>query len=180
MNTSKSMKISVCVLAVLFFFGYGNIARAQSGSGKVTTTTKPKIKPKTSKTVPKSTKTVTTKTRKTPDPPLAEWEMNNMFGHWEGVFQGRTATLEIENIEGSTFYGTMESEGYKIAFTGFVDKTNRKVTMTETKVLSQPSNGSWTLGINSGALKYAALEMNGTGKDGENPSYKWSFVKIID
>jgi hypothetical protein len=181
MNTVKSIKISLFALAVLFFCGHGNVADAQDGSGKATTnttTTTPKTKSKPTKTVTKTTKPKIAKTKKIPDPPLGDWEINNMIGRWEGLYKEGDSTLEIERFEGYTFYGYFTRGEFKIAFTGVIDK-NRKVVITETEVLSKPANRDWALGVNNGELPYACLEMKGTGKGG-NTVYTWSYGKIID
>jgi hypothetical protein len=161
MKTLKSLQISVFVLAILFFCGFGNanIARAQDGSGKVstttTTTTTTKTKPKTAKIVDKAAKTTTVKCKKKPDPPIADWEINNMPGRWTGRYSDVACTLVVERVEGDTFYGKMYwGEGFEIAMTGTIDRNTRKVTLTETEVLRVNPNGVWRLRVSSGTLPY--------------------------
>jgi hypothetical protein len=170
---------SFFVPAILFFclFASAGIADAQGGSGKTTTTTtSTKTKAKTSV---KTTKTVKTKSKKTPDPPVGDWEMTNLYGHWEGVYNEIKSDLEIERVEGDNFYGYFTTkEGFKIAFTGVVDRAARKVTMTETEILAKPADGSWRLGVNTGTLKYGGFDMKGTGTDG-NTVYTWSYIQIL-
>ena len=181
MNSLNAVRISFFVLVILFFSEVANenIAKAQDGSGKATTTTKSKTKPKAAKTVEKSTKTITIKpkSKKIPDPPLGDWEINNMIGRWEGLHNQGSSTMFIERFEDYTFYGYFIKGEFKIAFTGVIDK-NRKIVVTETEVLSNPANYGWNLGVWTGKLPYACLRMEGTGKGG-NTVYTWSYVKII-
>ncbi|HEY0427556.1 MAG TPA: hypothetical protein VGC76_07095 [Pyrinomonadaceae bacterium] len=186
MNTLKSGRLSLFIIPILIACGYGigNNARAQDGSGKATmpTTqpaTKDKTKQKAVKPVATTNKPSNSKKKKQPDPPVADWEINNMPGHWEGKFNGENTTLEIQRFEGDTFYGFFTTGKYQIAFTGVVERTTRKVTITETQVLHQNGDGEWTLGVLIGTLPYDGLNMQGTKKEG-NAIYKWSFYKIIE
>lgn len=183
------MRIFLFLLLILFFCEAGNenIVKAQDGSGKATTTTtnptkpvtttKTVTKPKPVKTVDKPSKTVTTKSKKLPDPPVADWEIDNMSGRWTGFYSEVACTLEVERIEGDTFYAKMFwGEGFEIAITGVIDRNSRKVTLTETEVLRLNPNGVWRLHVNTGTLTYNGLSMKGIGRDGKY-SYKWSFNK---
>jgi len=180
MFKSKKLKIFV---AVMFFFGLGwqNTAQAQEGARgaggekKVIT-----VKTKT------PTKTKITKTVKTPvkipikKPTIkkvTDYEIQNLVGDWAGIFQDVSTSLRIERVEGSTFYGTLLQGETQVSFTGFIDKDTRKITMTETRVIRNKPNTTWTLGINSGTLAGGGASMSGSGKDGTNPPYSWSFSK---
>ncbi|CAN5567485.1 hypothetical protein BH10ACI1_BH10ACI1_29400 [soil metagenome] len=180
MNTLKSMPISVFVFATLLFYGFwnANIVRAQGGSGKTSTT---KTKTKTTKTTSTSTtrtnRTTNTQTRRNVVSKVADWEMDNLVGTWVGTFSDQYTILEIERVGGSTFYGTLIQGEDEVSFTGFVDKNTRKVTITETQVLKVREGGDWTLGIDNGTLLAGGNKMSGSGKDGVNPVYYWSFTK---
>jgi hypothetical protein len=171
---NKNLLILVFITVICIFGGADSI-NAQGGSGKTTTTTT--TKPKTTKTIPKTTKN--TKKKKTPDPPIADWEMTNLYGHWEGIYNKIKSNLEIERVEGDNFYGYFTTqEGFKIAFTGVVERKTRKVTLTETEVLQKPADGGWRLGVNTGTMEYGGFDMKGTGTDG-NTVYTWSYIQML-
>lgn len=178
MNRPKITRVFVPAILFLCLFAAGGVAaNAQGGSGKVTPTpspTKTKAKPN-----PKTTKTVRTKSKKTPDPPVGDWEMTNLYGHWEGTYNEIKSDLEIERVDGDNFYGYFTTkDGFKIAFTGTVERKTRKVTITETEVLAKPANSGWALGVNAGTLEYGGFGMKGTRKDGSTV-YTWSYIQII-
>lgn len=188
MKALNIMRIFLFALVILFFCEAGNENRAygQGGDGKEQTTkatdkTATKTKPKTvTKTADKPSKTTGKKTKKTPDPPIADWEINNFLGRWTGFYNEVACTLMVERIEGDTFYGTLFwGEGFEVAITGVVERNTRAVTLTETEVLRLNPNGVWRLHVNTGNLKYGGLSMKGTGRDGKY-SYKWSLIRIID
>ena len=183
MNTVKSIKISLFALAILFFCGDGNVVAAQDGSGKATTTTTTSTtnpKSKTTKVVPKTTKPKATKGKKTPDPPVGDWEINNLIGYWEGFYNEGSSVLEIERVDGDNFYGHFTKGDFQVAFTGVIDRKARTVTWTETEVLQKPSDGrGWILGVNTGTLKYGGFDMKGSGKDAAGNVYTWSYVQNL-
>lgn len=176
MNKLRSLPISLFVLLLFFVFTSVETANAQGASGKTSTTT---AKSKTTKTNAKPTKTIKTKSKKIPDPPVGDWEMTNLIGHWEGTYNEIRSDLEIERVEGDNFYGYFTTKGgFKIAFTGVVDRKARKVTITETEVLQKPADGGWRLGVNTGTVKYGGFDMKGTGTDG-NTVYTWSYIQML-
>lgn len=179
MNKSKITRIFIPAILFLCLFAGADFANAQGADGKTTTTTT--TKSKTAKTSAKPAKTVKKKSKKTPDPPVGDWEMTNLYGHWEGLYNDIKSDLEIERVEGDNFYGYFTTKGgFKIAFNGAVDRKARKVTITETEILARPDQTSgWILGVNTGTLEYGGFGMKGTGKDKNNNVYTWSYIQII-
>lgn len=106
---------------------------------------------------------------------VTQEQIENLVGNWSGTFDSQPATFEIASVEGSTFHGTMTQAGSQIAFTGFVDKNTRRVTIMETKVIVSDNN--WVLGLNNGRLSRRGRKMWGSGKDANRP-YSWSLSKI--
>ena len=105
---------------------------------------------------------------------VSDEQVTNLVGNWSGTFDQQPATIEIVSVEGATFQGTMTQAGSQIAFTGFIEKNNRRITMIETKVVA--SDNGWVLGLNKGRLANRGNRMWGSGKDANRP-YSWSFKK---
>jgi hypothetical protein len=175
MKKTKITLIFVPAILFLCVFAGVNVAAAQGGSGKVTPTptnspakTKPKTIPKTSKT----------RSRKTPDPPIADWEMTNLIGHWEGTYNNMKSTLEIERVEGDEFFGYFTVPGFKIKFTGKVVRAERKIIFAETDALEGNYN-DWKMSVNKGTLKYGGFDMKGTGEDYAGTVHTWSYIQML-
>ena len=103
-----------------------------------------------------------------------------MKGRWAGTYgpMSQPATLVIEEEGGGKFSGVLEQGATRVAFTGTLDASTRRVTMKETRVL----NGEgWSLGENAGELSSDGRMMAGTGSDPFGAqlgmSYQWSFKK---
>lgn len=103
---------------------------------------------------------------------------SDLVGTWEGLFdQAQYAcTLEIERVEGNTFFGTLKPQGALIAISGFIDIDTQQISFMETKIISLGNNSGWVLGNNRGTLSNDGKYISGTGVGGTS-TYKWSFWK---
>jgi serine/threonine protein kinase len=104
----------------------------------------------------------------------------NLTGTWTGTYGplSSPATLVIQEHKGAKWSGLLEQGSVRVAFTGNVDTSSRKVTFKETAVIS---GDGWSLGDNTGELSADGRTMTGTGKDAVGAqlgiSYQWSFSK---
>ena len=162
MKKSKTLLTAGLVLSFLIFCGFADENNIQAQNTRNNSSVK-------SKTVKKKRIIKKRRIKK-----VTQEQIENLVGNWSGTFDLQPATIEIESVEGSTFHGTMTQAGSQIAFTGFVDKNTRRVTMIETKVIASDNN--WVLGLNNGRLSLRGRKMWGSGKDANRP-YSWTFSK---
>ena len=101
-------------------------------------------------------------------------------GEWEGGYGplGTRTSLAIKEGAGGEFTGVLTQGAVRVAFTGSVNASTRRVTFKETRVLS---GGDWNLGENTGTLSGDGKTMTGTGTDAMSAqlglTYSWSFSR---
>lgn len=161
MKKSKKLLVSALVLSFLIFCGFAGESNIQAQI-RNKTSVKSKVQKKKRVVKKRRIKKVT------------EDQITNLVGSWSGTFDQQPATLVIESVEGSTFHGVLTQAGSQIAFTGFVDKNTRRVTIMETKIIVSDNN--WVLGLDNGRLSLRGSKIWGSGKDANRP-YSWSFSK---
>lgn len=104
-----------------------------------------------------------------------------LTGTWTGTYGplGTPATLLIKEHKGDKWSGVLEQGGTRVAFTGAIEASSRKLTFKETEVIS--GGDGWSLGENKGELSPDGRRMSGTGQDAFGSqlgmSYPWSFSK---
>ncbi len=103
---------------------------------------------------------------------------SNLIGTWEGTFGSNNAAsnIKIDKIKGNTFYGVLNKQGTRIAFTGSMNANTREITFKETKVISLGNAKDWKLGTNKGVFSNNGQTIIGKGEDGRS-SYSWKFSK---
>jgi len=104
----------------------------------------------------------------------------NLVGSWNGTYgvMNSPATLIIKEQNGSNWSGVLEQGAVRVALTGHIDQSSRKITIKETKVLS---GSGWSLGTDTGELSGDGKTMTGSGQDATGAqlgiSYQWSFSR---
>ena len=164
------LTIAVAAVVGIFGFGYlrGRLAAKQAASSNGTTP-RPVLDNPTGSTESASRKS--NASNATP---------NNLVGNWSGTYgvMNSPATLTIKTQNGSDWNGVLEQGAVRVAVTGHIDSSSRKVTIKETQVLS---GSGWSLGTNSGELSADGRTMSGTGQDAAGAqlgmSYDWSFSR---
>ena len=108
---------------------------------------------------------------------LSEVRPSDLIGTWEGLFDKTqyACTLEIEKVEGNTFYGTLKRQGRSVAVTGTIE--NRRISFNSAKGMTDNNQG-WKLGYNWGSFSNDGKSISGKGAN-DSTSYEWSFTKKI-
>ena len=104
----------------------------------------------------------------------------DLRGTWAGTYGplGSATKLVINNHNGNSLDGELQQGTIRVAFKGTYDSASRKLTMSQTKVLS---GEGWDLGQDVGEVSDDGKKISGTGKDplGESLgiTYQWSFTR---
>lgn len=106
---------------------------------------------------------------------LSKVHPSDLVGTWEGLFDKTqyACTLEIEKVEGNTFYGTLKRQGRSVAVSGTIK--DRSISFTSAKGMLDNNQG-WILGYNWGSFSNDGKSISGKGTN-DLTSYEWSFTK---
>jgi len=105
-----------------------------------------------------------------------EIRASNLIGTWEGTFAGDPCVLKIDDVDGTSFYGTLIQNGWRVKIVGQIDPNKRTISFTETEVISLGnSNQRWILGKNNGVF-WSSNNISGTGV-AEAILYQWNLTK---
>jgi hypothetical protein len=107
-----------------------------------------------------------------PDPMLAEWD---------GSYNGFSATLSLDRLEGPAYRGTLYIVTKKGAASTEINVELRlrgaDVAIQEVGAVRLSGIRFWYLGSGTGKLSANGREMSGIGKDAAGNKYKWSFER---
>jgi serine/threonine protein kinase len=113
-------------------------------------------------------------------PVITAASSEDLRGTWTGSYgpMGFATRLIIKNQNGDSLDGVLEQGTTRVAFKGSYDSPSRKLTMTQTEILS---GQDWSLGEDEGTLSSDGKKISGTGKDALGGSlgmtYQWSFTR---
>jgi hypothetical protein len=113
-------------------------------------------------------------------PVMATSASEDLRGTWAGTYgpMGFATKLVIKNQKGDKLDGVLEQGTTRVAFKGTYDSESRKLTMTQTELLS---GEDWSLGEDVGTLSSDGKKLTGSGKDALGGSlgitYQWSFSR---
>ena len=113
-------------------------------------------------------------------PVVATTSSEDLRGTWAGSYgpMGFATKLVIKNQNGNSLDGVLEQGSTRVAFKGTYDAQSRKLTMTQTEIVS---GEDWSLGEDEGTLSSDGKKISGTGKDALGGSlgmtYQWSFTR---
>src|SRR6185369_3242159 len=115
-------------------------------------------------------------------PVVATTSSEDLRGTWAGSYgpMGFATRLVIKNQNGNSLDGVLEQGTTRVAFKGTYDTQTRKLTMTQTEIVS---GEDWSLGEDEGTLSSDGKKISGTGKDALGGSlgmtYQWSFTRKL-
>lgn len=111
---------------------------------------------------------------------LSEIRPSDLVGTWEGLFDKAqyACTLEIEKVEGNTFYGTLKRQGGSVAVTGTINSKERGISFGPTKTVMIGNTRDWKLGFNWGSFSNNGRLISGKGYS-DYTTYEWGFTKKI-
>lgn len=109
---------------------------------------------------------------------LPEIRSSDLIGTWEGLFDKAqyACTLDIEKVEGNTFYGTLKRQGDSVAVTGTIISKAREINFGPTKIVPIDNNRDWRLAFNWGSFSNDGKFISGKGLV-DSSTYDWSFTK---
>ena len=118
-------------------------------------------------------------------PPVKERDIalraEDLIGRWKGSWNywgdsGGTCTIDIDRVEGNSFYGTVSQDEAKVTFEGTFDPETGRVFFQETHVLRVGAYSEWLLGTYIGSLTEDGRTLSGSGKDSYS-GYDWSVTR---
>lgn len=109
-----------------------------------------------------------------PAPVTAE----SLRGIWKGTwgYNRAACTIEIRQIDGEKFYGTLRKGHAVINFEGEVDANSRTISFRETEVIKHGEYRPWSLGTNTGTFSLDGRSLTGAGSD-KYGMYSWDAEK---
>ena len=110
-----------------------------------------------------------------PSPTRTPANAATLLGVWTGTWghDQRACIIEIDRIDGNSFYGFLKKYKAKVAFIGTLEPETGRISIQETKVIELGNYGGWSLGTNYATISAdgRSIEGGGTDKWGE---YSWS------
>ena len=99
----------------------------------------------------------------------------SLRGTWNGKWDHNDGdcTIEIDQVDGNAFYGTLTKEGAVVLFEGTFNPKTRMLSFNETKVVSLGGFAEWSLGKNNGYITPDGRALVGSGQD-KWGWYSWS------
>lgn len=91
----------------------------------------------------------------------------SLRGTWSGTWDHNDGdcTIEIDQVDGNAFSGTLTKEGAVVLFEGTFNPKTRMLSFNETKVVSLGGYTEWSLGKNSGFITPDGHTLVGSGQD---------------
>jgi len=116
------------------------------------------------------------------DADAASLRAEDLIGRWEGGLNywgdtGGTCTIDITQVKGNNFYGTLTQDGAQVTFEGTFDSYSRRVFFRDTKVVKVGAYSEWLLGTYFGSMSDDGRSLIGSGKDSSG-GYDWNVTKV--